>query len=114
MIKADFTDPRVQEVYRILCDADLVVPSGEHWEGRAARLIVDALFPGKHLTAASVASTAIQQERDRVTFSLLKVAGTYAASSETAAALRQFADDLIQSSVTVPQLLRAVGVHVDG
>lgn len=40
--KVDFEDPRVQTVYRILCSDDH--PEGdEHWEGFAARRIVEAL-----------------------------------------------------------------------
>lgn len=40
--KAQFDDPKVQAVYAILCD-DAEPPEGEHWEGFAARRIVDAL-----------------------------------------------------------------------
>lgn len=36
-------DPRVQQVYEILCRDD-APPPGEHWEGFQARLIVDALY----------------------------------------------------------------------
>jgi hypothetical protein len=39
----DFEDPRVQIVYDILCEA-VMTPEGEHWEGFAARKIVDALI----------------------------------------------------------------------
>jgi len=38
----EFEDPRVQAVYRILCE-DERPPEGEHWEGFAARKIVAAL-----------------------------------------------------------------------
>lgn len=38
----DFDDPRVQAVYAILCD-ETPPPTGEHWEGFAARRIVAAL-----------------------------------------------------------------------
>jgi hypothetical protein len=44
-LKARWDDPRVQAVYKILCDTTLKVPRGEHWEGHTARLIVAALFP---------------------------------------------------------------------
>jgi len=37
-----FEDPRVQAVYAVLC-SDESPPVGEHWEGWAARRIVDAL-----------------------------------------------------------------------
>ena len=40
--KARFDDPKVQAVYAILCE-DAEPPKGEHWEGFAARRIVDAL-----------------------------------------------------------------------
>ena len=40
--KARFDDPKVQSVYAILCE-DAEPPKGEHWEGFAARRIVDAL-----------------------------------------------------------------------
>lgn len=36
-------DPRVQEVYKILCDDDVNPPEEEHWEGFVARRIVAAL-----------------------------------------------------------------------
>lgn len=38
-----FEDPKVQTVYAILCE-NAKPPEGEHWEGFAARRIVDALF----------------------------------------------------------------------
>ncbi len=38
-----FEDPKVQIVYAILCE-NAKPPEGEHWEGFAARRIVDALF----------------------------------------------------------------------
>ena len=40
--KARFDDLKVQAVYAILCE-DAEPPKGEHWEGFAARRIVDAL-----------------------------------------------------------------------
>ena len=40
---AQFEDPLVQAVYAILC-SDEVPPAEQHWEGWAARRIVDALF----------------------------------------------------------------------
>ncbi|WP_148279944.1 hypothetical protein [Acidovorax sp. KKS102] len=39
---APFDDPKVQAVYAILC-SDVQPPEGEHWEGFAARRIVDAI-----------------------------------------------------------------------
>jgi hypothetical protein len=41
----DWDDPRVQLVYKILCDPDLDTPPNreEHWEGWIARNIVAAL-----------------------------------------------------------------------
>jgi hypothetical protein len=38
--KVSFEDHRVQDVYVVLC-SDEVPPTGEHWEGFAARRIVD-------------------------------------------------------------------------
>lgn len=43
---AKWEDPRVQQVYEILCRND-DSPADEHWEGFQARLIVDALFGDK-------------------------------------------------------------------
>ena len=39
----EFDDPRVQQVYKIIC-GDNHPPEGEHWDGYVSRLIVDALF----------------------------------------------------------------------
>lgn len=44
--RADFDDPRVQQVYEIIC-GDNHPPAGEHWDGYVSRLIVDALFSGE-------------------------------------------------------------------
>lgn len=41
--RTQWDDPRVQQVYAILCSPD-EPPEQEHWEGFAARRIVDALF----------------------------------------------------------------------
>lgn len=37
-------DDRVQVVYKILADSEAAPPEGEHWEGWAARRIVEALY----------------------------------------------------------------------
>jgi len=54
---AQFDDPKVQVVYEILCNAK--PPDGEHYEGFAARKIIDALTPPAEkrepLTTAAVA-----------------------------------------------------------
>lgn len=41
----DWEDPRVQIVYKVLCDPDLNTPPNpeEHWEGWVSRQIVAAL-----------------------------------------------------------------------
>lgn len=41
--KAQWGDPRVQKVYDILSNTEDVPPPEQHWEGWAARRIVDAL-----------------------------------------------------------------------
>ena len=56
---APFDDPKVQAVYAILCD-DAEPPKGEHWEGFAARRIVDAL------SADSVLEDAARLDRERI------------------------------------------------
>lgn len=40
---AAWSDPRVQAIYQILSNTDIIVPEDEHWEGYMARLCVDAL-----------------------------------------------------------------------
>lgn len=40
---SQFSDPRVQIVYEILCDDNTPPTLEQHWEGWAARKIVDAL-----------------------------------------------------------------------
>lgn len=40
----DFSDPRVQKVYNILCSQDPPPKDGQHWEGWCARNIVAELF----------------------------------------------------------------------
>ena len=50
--KAQFDDPKVQAVYAILCE-DAEPPKGEHWEGFAARRIVDALLADSVLEDAA-------------------------------------------------------------
>ena len=49
--KANFSDPRVQRVYEILC-SDERPPAYQHWEGWTARRIVDALFTARAALAA--------------------------------------------------------------
>lgn len=44
--RTEFDDPRVQQVYEIIC-GDNHPPAGEHWDGYVSRLIVDALFSGE-------------------------------------------------------------------
>ena len=39
----DFSEPLVQTVYEILADPNLVPPAGEHWDGYAARVIIQSL-----------------------------------------------------------------------
>lgn len=41
---ANWSDKRVQKVYRVLCSL-AQPPEGEHWEGYYARHIVAKLFP---------------------------------------------------------------------
>lgn len=38
-----FSDPQVQIAYAVLVDSEAAPPTGEHWEGFAARRIIDAL-----------------------------------------------------------------------
>lgn len=40
---AQWSDPRVQQVYALLCDIKDVPTDGQHWEGWVARRIVDAI-----------------------------------------------------------------------
>lgn len=53
-----FDDPRVQVVYDILCNTDDVPPPEQHWEGWAARRIVDALAAPAPAQAEPVAPDA--------------------------------------------------------
>lgn len=43
VVLAEWEDPRVQVVYRILCDTETGPPPEEHWEGFLARRIIAAL-----------------------------------------------------------------------
>lgn len=65
----DFYDPRVQIVYRILCDTDTETPEGEHWEGFLARRSIKELFPpvAAHGAGALRAElAAVKRERDNL------------------------------------------------
>ncbi len=65
-----FDDPKVQVVYAILCD-DAGPPKGEHWEGFAARRIVDALSADSVLEDAAPLSDAQWQRIADLTDSIL-------------------------------------------
>lgn len=54
-----FDDPRVQVVYDILCNTDDVPPPEQHWEGWAARRIVDALAAPAPAQAEPVAAPTV-------------------------------------------------------
>ena len=56
-----FDDPRVQQVYEILCE-DNAAPYGEHWEGFAARRIVAALIAREEMMREALAGAVVAFE----------------------------------------------------
>ncbi|MDF3019319.1 MAG: hypothetical protein K0Q92_622 [Steroidobacteraceae bacterium] len=75
--KAQFDDPRVRAVYRILCSAE-APPADQHWEGWVARRIVDAMrvdgdeFVETALALADVYASTFTKEDGRAAYADLR------------------------------------------